>query len=267
VRLVGGGSRVAVIAWLLALAAGVPAPQPPPGDPKRARLSPVAVAPSGLAQVEPATEPPTRAPPAEPPPPTPPAGAQMAPPPEPTPGTVAAADVAHGDALLSGGRFPVIHASYDSLQGFSRYAAAMTALGGRFVVVSDREIAGEIDVASGALRDAALDRHFSPRARDYTDEPALAEPIRRARARFGPRAEIVLLVPRALDAGLFGGIARELAERGFDSGEFREVEGRYERGAGGELRFRLVSGLRMDGARVDLRAVFDLAALAAGGSP
>jgi len=242
-----------VIAWLLALAAGLPAAEAPPADPARARLRAVAVAPPAAAEAEASAEPQV---PAEP-----------EPDPEPSAARVGAADLARGDALLSGGgRFPAIHASYDGLQSFARYAAAITALGGRFVVVRQREIVAEIDVASGAIRDAALDRPFSPRARDYTDEPALAEPVRRARARFGPGAEVMLLVPRALDAGLFGGIARELVARGERHADYREIEGRYERGAGGGLRFRLVSGVRMDGARVELPAVFDLDALAAGGS-
>jgi hypothetical protein len=261
VRLLGSGSRIAVMAWLLALAAGLPAAEAPPtdapaADPPRVRLRPVAVGPSGPAVVAapPAGPPASRA-----------LAPQAAPPPERSSVPDAAA-IAEGDALLSGeGRFPVIHASYDDFQGFARYAAAMGELGGRFVVVRQREIVAEVDIASAAIRDTALDRAFSPRARDYSDEPALAEPVRRARERFGADAEIMLLVPRPLDAGLFGGIARELAARGFGPGDFREVEGRYERGAGG-LRFRLVSGRRMDGGQVELPAVFDLAALAAAGS-
>lgn len=261
-RLLGTGSRVAVIAWLAALVAGLPRPEAPPADapavePPRVRVQPVAVAPAEPARA--AAPEIHREPPPEP---TPPRAAA----PRPAPARAVPDDLARGDALLSNaGRFPAIHASYDALYGFARYAAAMTALGGAFVVVRERAIVAGIDVASGAIRDAAPGPSFSPRARDYTDEPALGEPLRRARARFGPDAEIMLLVPRPLDAGLFGGIARELEARGLRPADFREVEGRYERGADG-LRFRLVSGLRMDGARVDLPAEFDLAALAARGS-
>lgn len=180
---------------------------------------------------------------------------------------ITASDLDRGTELLAvGGRFPVISASYDGLRTFARYAAAMTAIGGRFVVVVHRAIVAEIDLASGVMRDAALDRAFSPRARDYTDEPALADPARRVRERFGPAAEIMLLVPRALDAGLFGGIARELAALGDGHDAYREIEGRYERASDGSLRFRLLSGLRIDGRRVPLSAVFDLGAISAAGS-
>ena len=116
------------------------------------------------------------------------------------------------------------------------------------------------------IRETALDRPYSPRARDYSDEPALRAPARQVRERFGEDAEIMLLVPRALDAGLFGGIARELHRGGDGPDAYRELEGRYERAPGGGLRFRLTSGVRMDGRRVPLQAVFDLEALAGEGA-
>jgi hypothetical protein len=233
------GTRVAVIAWGLVLAASLAPPVDSTPEPARARLQAVAVE---TPEPHPAEEP---------------AAARPAPVAE-----ITAEDLDRGAALLSGaGRFPVISASYEGLDSFGRYAAAMTALGARFAVVQSRAIVAEIDLASGAIREASLDRPFSPRARDYSDEPALAEPARRVRERFGPEAEIMLLVPRSLDAGLFGGIARELAASGDGHAAYRELEGRYERGADGSLRFHLVSGLRMDGRRVALGAVFDLGAL------
>ena len=243
---------MAVILWGIALATSLAPSQRPelplPPDPPRAQLQAVPVEP-------PAPE-------------TPPAPAEPTPKPASSPAVeVTSADLARGaDLLASGGRFPVISASYEGLRTFGRYAAAMTSIGGRFVVVSHRKIVGEVDLADGTIRAALLDRPFSPRARDYTDEPALAEPARRVRERFGPDAEIMLLVPRAVDAGLFGGIARELADGGEGHAGYREVEGRYERAPGGGLRFRLLSGLRMDGGRVALGAVFDLDAIAASGS-
>jgi hypothetical protein len=142
----------------------------------------------------------------------------------------------------------------------------MTALGARFAIVESRRVVGEIDLPSGEIREAALDRPFSPRARDYSDEPALAEPARRVRERFGASAEIMLLVPRSLDAGLFGGIARALEASGEAHDAYSEIEGRYERGSDGSLRFRLVSGTRIDGHRVALGAVFDLGAITRGGT-
>jgi hypothetical protein len=121
---------------------------------------------------------------------------------------------------------------------------------------------GEIDVASGAIRAAALDVGFSPRARDYSGEPALALSARRARAHFGGHAAVRMLVPRGLDAGLFGGIARALSAGGHDHRDFGELLGRYERGPGGALRLHLEEGVRLDGRRVRISHVFDLAAIA-----
>jgi hypothetical protein len=158
----------------------------------------------------------------------------------------------------------VLSASYQGMQSFRSYAAAMTALGARFVVVRQRRLVGEIDLARNEMREASLDRPYSPRARDYSGEPALREPARQVRERFGHGAEIRLLVPRSVDAGLFGGIARELARHGDGHGTYRELEGRYERAPDGTLRFRLEAGVRMDGSRVPLDALFDLDALAAG---
>ena len=62
------------------------------------------------------------------------------------------------------------------------------------------------------------------------------------------------------------GIARELHRGGDGPDAYRELEGRYERAPGGGLRFRLTSGVRMDGRRVPLQAVFDLEALAGEGA-
>ncbi|MGH0030053.1 MAG: hypothetical protein ACQGVC_09705 [Myxococcota bacterium] len=252
-----------VACWIAALAVGraqEPHPDPPPepaADPPRARVQAVP---------QPAPEPVVQA--ADPPPPEP-APARPAPPEPPAPSAVlSAADLARGDHLLSDtGRFPVISASYQGMQSFRRYAAAMTGLGGRFVVVSRRRIVGEIDLSREpvGIREPALGPGFSPRARDYSDEPALAGPARSVRERFGPDAEIMLLVPRAVDAGLFGGIARELARVADGHAEFREIEGRYEQAPGGSLRFRLVSAVHRDGRRIPLGSVLDLGALAMGG--
>lgn len=252
--------HAALVAWSCALAAwlgladALPSEDAPDAEPPRARLQPLAVRPPAAPAAPPAAA-------AAPEPPQPP---RPQPPAEAAPATLTPGDLARGAELLSGaGRFPVLSASYQGMQGFRSYARAMAELGARFVVVRQRRIVGEIDLASGRIREPVLDRAFSPRARDYSDEPALREPARRVRERFGPEAEIMLLVPRALDAGLFGGIARELARNGEGHESYREIEGRYERAPDGGLRFRLESGLRMDGRRVPLGAVFDLDALAA----
>lgn len=260
-------SRGVVLVWALTLAAWLGAGSVAPPEEPRAKLQAVAraePAPAPAPEPSPASE----RPPAPEPPPAPERPAP-APPPS-APARVTAEDLARGDALLGGaGRFPVLSASYDRMPSFRSYADAMAALGARFVVVSQRRIVAEIDLARGTMREPSVGARFSPRARDYSDEPALSAPARRVRDRFGPDAEIMLLVPRALDAGLFGGIARLLAgaaEPGGGHADFREIEGRYEQGADGGLRLRLVSGTRLDGSRVPLRAVFDLDAIAAGGS-
>ena len=208
-------------------------------------------------------EPPPAEPPAEPEPASP-AEPEPTPPtePEPAPTRVAAGDVSRGVALLDdGGAFPVLSCSYESFPSFLAYARAMSSLGARFVVVRRRQIVGSIDLETEAIGDAALGTAFSPRARDYTGEPGLAKLARRARARFGQGAVVMMLVPREIDAGLFGGIARRLAERGDRHDAYREIRGRYEHANGG-VRLRVDAGIRPDGTRVAMDLLFDLGAIA-----
>ncbi len=180
---------------------------------------------------------------------------------------VGSEELSVGAALLDGGgSFPVLSFRYDGLGSFRDYALAMEGLGARFVVVRDRRIVGGIDVRTGAVGDADVDARFSPRARDYSDEPELARVAGEARRRFGERSEVMMLVPRGIDAGLFGGIARGLASRGDAHAAYREIRGRYERAPGGSLRVHIDAGERTDGGRVALRWVIDLAPLATGSS-
>jgi hypothetical protein len=178
---------------------------------------------------------------------------------------VGRAEISAGRALLAeAGRFPQLSASYEDL-GFAGYARAMTNLGARFAVVRGRQVVGEVALESGAVREWHADPRFSPRARDYTDEPAVAPLARTARQRFGRGAVVMMLVPRALDAGLFGGIARALAERGEGHEAYREIRGRYERAAAGGVRLRVLAALRPDGSSLPLDLVFDLGQIAATG--
>lgn len=252
------GSRAALGVWIVAVFAAL---APGASVPVEAES---ADAPRAVARVEPIPEP---EPAVEPEPePAPEASSE----PEPVseaaaPQVLSSSDVRRGEAWLqAGGSFPVIHASYDGLSGFRAYADAMLALGARFVVVSDRRIVGQLDWATGRLGAAALERPFSPRARDYSGEPALARHARAARRRYGGDAGIRLLVPRDLDAGLFGAIARELANRGEGPEAFRQVEGRYRRGADGGLELRLMAAERLDGSRLPLTTVFALSRTAGG---
>ena len=62
----------------------------------------------------------------------------------------------------------------------------------------------------------------------------------------------MMLVPRALDAGLFGGIARALEERGERHADYREIRGRYVRAVAGGVRLRVDAGLHRDGTRREI---------------
>lgn len=187
--------------------------------------------------------------------------------PEPTAAPVRAADRVAGRALLDDdGGFPALSCSYEDFASFRDYARAMVGLGARFVVVRNRQILGGIDVASGRMVEASLGAAYSPRARDYTGEPALAELALAARGRFGRGAVVMMLVPREIDAGLFGAIARALVERGDHHERYREIRGRYRRAPGGGVRLEIDSGVRHDGARVAFDWVFDLGQIARSGA-
>lgn len=213
-------------------------------------------------------EPPEEEPPARPePPPENEPRAQPPPEPEPKPEEpaplrVEAADLASGGELLDGaGGFPVLSFGYEDFPSFGSYARAMTRLGARFVVVRSREIVGSVDLETGTTGSFAGGA-FSPRARDYTGEPGLAPLARAARESFGERAVVMMLVPRRLDAGLFGGLARVLDERGEPHPGLREIRGRYERAPSGGIRLRLEGAVRRDGTVVPIDALFDLAQIA-----
>jgi hypothetical protein len=208
-----------------------------------------------LEEPDPPAEP-VRTPPDPPPEPAPPERA------EPAARRVGAADVASGGALLDGaGGFPMLNFGYEDFPSFRSYARAMTRLGARFVVVRRREIVGTVDLATGATGSFG-GGSFSPRARDYTGEPGLAPLARAARESFGERSVVMMLVPRHLDAGLFGGLARVLAERGEPHTRLREIRGRYERAPAGGIRLRVEGAVRRDGTRVSLDALFDLEQIA-----
>lgn len=235
-------SRLAVALWIgLYLAwSAAPAPEAPE---------------SRTAHIEPRPEAPPEPEPAPPPDPAP---AEASP-----PISVGSDEIARGDALLdAGGRFPALTCSYDDFRSFRDYARAMAALGARFVVVRERRIVGSVDPESGALGDAAVGAGYSPRARDYTGEPGLSELARAAKDRFGRGAVVMMLVPREMDAGLFGGIARTLSERGDRHDAYREIRGRYERAPRGGVHLRVDAGIRKDGTPVGMDLLFDLTQIA-----
>ena len=57
--------------------------------------------------------------------------------------------------------------------------------GARFVLVRNRQILGSIDVETGEVVETPIGSGYSPRARDYTGEPALSDLALAARGRFG----------------------------------------------------------------------------------
>jgi hypothetical protein len=187
---------------------------------------------------------------------------------EPDSGGVARAeDIARGESLLGGGgAFPPLQASYEALGSFAAYARAMHALGARFVVVENQRIVGEVDVAGEVIGAAMPAGRFSPRARDYSDEPALTATRRRVREHFGAGATLMMLVPRELDAALFGSVSRWLASRGESPEDYRELEARYARAADGSLRLHLDTGTRLDGTHRAFDLVFELGTLVGQGA-
>lgn len=176
---------------------------------------------------------------------------------------VGAAELALGAELLDAGEFPVLVATYAEFPSFRDYALAMHALGARLAVVRERRIVGSVDLEGGELGAGPLAGAFSPRARDYSDEPSLAPLAAAARSRFGPGSEVMLLVPRTVDAAVFGGVAALLGRRGGELGGYREVRARYLRGPGGGVHLRVEAAVRRDGSEVPLGALFDLDALGA----
>ncbi len=215
------------------------------------------------AQLRPLPEPPEPAASA----PEPEASAPAEAPPTPEVIDVGRAALDRGDALLSdGGSFPVLSFRYDGLGSFRGYARAMERLGARFVVVRQREIVAQVNPDSGALAEPDVDSRFSPRARNYSDEPALSGLARDVRSRFGGEAEVMMLVPRRLDAGLFGGIAEGLAGRGLSHRSLREIQGGYGLGPAGGLGVRIDSAEARDGSRLALGWWIDLETLAGGPS-
>jgi hypothetical protein len=256
------GTRAAVSAWLCA---GLVASQtqPPPAAPEAvlaARVRPLAEEPPAPPR-EPAAPPQPPAPEPAPPRPAEPAAAPPAAAAEPR--AVGAAELAHGSQLLDGdGAFPVLSLGYDDFPSFRAYARAMQALGARFVVVRERQVVGSVDLESGVVAPAGAGRGFSPRARDYTSEPGLAPLARSARQRFGSGAVVMMLVPRSLDAALFGGIARELERRGEPRARLREIRGRYARAPGGGVWLHVDTAVRRDGSELPLGALFDVTRIA-----
>ena len=247
-------SHATAALWIIALLSFTTsqAPVEAPLEPTSARVRPVPTEPLPAPPGTPASPPPPPA--ASEPDPDPPAEAEPA-----RPTRIGASELAEGSSLLDGGgAFPALSFSYEDFPSFQDYARSMQRLGARFVVVRSREIKGQVDIATGVISEASVGLGFSPRARDYSGEPGLATAARAVRERFGNRAVVMMLVPRAIDAGLFGGLSRELERNGETRLGVREIRGRYVRTAAGGIHLRVEDAVRQDGTRIDLEAVFDL---------
>ena len=182
---------------------------------------------------------------------------------EPEPMVADRYDAARGAASRPGERpFPAVSASYDDLGSFDRYARAMLDLGARFVVVRGMEVVGEVDIHTRRAGPVGALTGFSSRARNYTDEPALRPLSQVATEAFGEGASLRMIVPRRLDAALFGSLARAIESNGRSIDELREIRGRYRRAAGGGIAFATESVVASDGGVTPLRVTIDLSRIA-----
>jgi len=261
-RILRWASRAVVLVWivsLLAVSARLQRSEPETEALELARVSVSQPAPTSPAESpDPASrvdsQPPSQSPASE--------AANAPPPPRPLIG-----DAPSGEAWLAGERpFPVLSAGYEAFRSFDSYARAMRELGARFVVVRGREIVGRADLDTGQLTRPGSLAGFSPRARNYAGESSMARVESAARKRFGGDSAIRMLVPRGLDAALFGGIARALEDLGDSPAHYSELKGRYEPAPDGSAWLRVESGTRRDGREVSLDLLFHLGQLARGAS-
>ncbi len=150
------------------------------------------------------------------------------------------------------GSMPGVVADYQRRLGFRRYARAMTDLGGRFVLWDrqQRKLLAALDLDTGSLRLLNKNqlRGLSPRARDLSEEAALA-PYRNQHA----GVSVLLLVPQAVDAI----ILRELQQATDQT--LTTVHGVYSIEQG-DLLLTLTSGTTKVGKTVALHVVCNLSA-------
>ena len=157
----------------------------------------------------------------------------------------------------SAGAMPGVIAAYRRTLGFRTYAQAMIALGGRFVVWQQqrRKLIAVIDPLHGTRQ--PLDRQavqgLSPRARDLSDEPALAayrEPGREA---------VLLLVPLEVEAAIQAGLTHALASTGLTPQAVATVHGVYTIEQG-EVILTLTAATTKNGETIGLHGVCNLSA-------
>ena len=157
----------------------------------------------------------------------------------------------------SAGTMPGVVAAYRRTLGFRTYAQAMTALGGRFVVWQQRrrKLMAVIDPLHGGRQplDQQALQGLSPRARNLSDEPALAA------YRESEHEAVLLLVPLAVEAAIQAGLTHALASTGLTPQTVATVHGIYtiERG---ELILTLTAATTKSGETIPLHGVCNLSA-------
>jgi hypothetical protein len=162
-------------------------------------------------------------------------------------------------ALEEEGSLPPLLMDYDAV-GFAHYVELLRGLGATAVVISgDADVVGEIDLTSGEISAFRAERPYSPRGRDYSDEPEVARTIARARRELDDESVTILVaVPADVDALLLGALIVKLESLGLEPGGFREFTGRYEQADGAGLVAHIEHGITHDGRRHELGVRVDI---------
>jgi len=188
----------------------------------------------------------------------------------PPPSTASPTVVADARVLAAGtraledeGSLAPLLMDYDAV-GFADYVDLLRGLGATAVVISgDADVVGEIDLTSGEISTFRAERPYSPRARDYSDEPEVARTIARVRRELHDESVTILVaVPANVDALLLGALIEKLETLGLDPDGFREFTGRYEQAGGTGLVAHIEHGTTHDGRRHDLGVRVDIGSLA-----
>ena len=166
-------------------------------------------------------------------------------------------------ALQEEGSLPPLLMDYDAV-GFAHYVEILHGLGATAVVISgEAEVLGEIDLTSGEISAFHAEHPYSPRGRDYSDEPEVARTIARVRRELDDESVTVLVaVPANVDALLLGALIAKLESLGLDPAGFREFTGRYEQADGTGLIAHIEHGITHEGRRHALGVRVDIGSLA-----
>ncbi len=152
---------------------------------------------------------------------------------------------------------PGVIAAYRRTLGFRTYAQAMTTLGGRFVVWQQqrRKLIAVIDPLHGTRHTLNENdvQGLSPRARDLSDEPALAA------YRQAEHEAVLLLVPLSVEATIQAGLTHALASTGLTPQAVATVHGVYSIEQG-EVILTLTAATTKTGTTIGLHGVCNLSA-------